>query len=374
MIFNISSGGESYINVTAPSGSQITATIAGETVTGTGSCTLPVHIVGTWSVSCTIGGLTKTVNVAITSFGETKTQFFAEINVTVPGGTVSCDGLSRTGSGSIPVAGTGTKTVSSSYDGASNSATVNVVSGQTNYSVNIPYVCTVVVYTTAGAYVTISKSGYSSQSGTATNGSISFSVYKSGTWNITAELGRNTRGATSKTATVNAVYNSSASASCYPRLYIYRFDNANGQGIYQGLGGFNIFDADGNMRETLDLNYPYGGWKIARYSSYDSGNNVVAAIQSINLAGYTKMYMYYRYLDAYEIMWGVYQSGQNIYDPYAWTRRGTIKQAGTRADSYWGSIEMSISDITQTCFPIVRNLGGSSDLSADLEIQEWYLE
>ena len=77
MIFNLSQGGESTISVTAPSGANISATCSGETVSGTGTCSLKVHVIGRWQVVCTLNNQSKTEYVEITSFGQTKSVSFS---------------------------------------------------------------------------------------------------------------------------------------------------------------------------------------------------------------------------------------------------------------------------------------------------------
>lgn len=70
MIFNLSQGGVSALSVTAPSGTAITATCQGLTVTGTGTCDLELPIIGTWSISAVLDGTERTGSVNVTAYGE----------------------------------------------------------------------------------------------------------------------------------------------------------------------------------------------------------------------------------------------------------------------------------------------------------------
>ena len=376
MIFNLSQGGESTISVTAPSGANISASISGETVYGTGTCDLKVHVIGTYTVKYTIGTLYVTQSVNITTFGETKTAFFAVLNVTVPGGTISCEGNERTGSGALPVAGTGTKTVVSSYDGASKNGTANVTASQTSYSVSITYSCTVVVSTKAGAFVTISKTGYSSQNGTASNGSITFTVPKSGDWTVTAEYARNTRGATSKTATVAAVYGQSKPVSCYPKYYIFRYgDNGN---CFIGDCGMYLEDlAWTSGTHSLEFNFSHGAWKIALYENWGSGNNLVRPTSAINMTGYSKVCLTGMRRDLVLSVAGIAKDDNTRWDDAQWVSKVTLASTTNIWENEWHTYEMNVSSINDARLPVIRTTGGSLDRTegkADLRILEWWLE
>ena len=134
MILNISSGGVAYINVTAPSGASISASCQGITVTDSGTCTLLVPVIGTWTVTCTYSGTSKSTDVVISVFGETKQLFFGVISVTAP----SEASIKATKSGQQNVTGTGscilivpvsgTWSVTSTLDGEVTSKTASVPS------------------------------------------------------------------------------------------------------------------------------------------------------------------------------------------------------------------------------------------------------
>lgn len=376
MILNPLVGGLSYIAVTAPSGTTITASCSGVTRTGSGTCTLECPIVGTWSVSCTIDGITKTVNVTITSYGQTKTQFFAEINATVPGGTVTCEGVSRSGSGKLPVAGVGSKTVSCTYDSVTHSNTVSVTTSNTSYSTSFTYSCTINVSCPSDASVVVSRTGYSNVTGT---GSGSLVVPKSGNWTVTVTIGSGA-GVQSKQATVTADYDTPKSCSLYPRRYLYICNK--GSGHYYGAGGLTFEDADHTGAEYIP-NDAYGAWSMAGLKSYDTGNNILYTTNAVDLTGYDKMYMVLRYADGASIIWGLSSSG-NKWASESWERRQTI-HAGSKysrddSPSYpnFYTQTFDFTNVNGSLYPIIRNLDGLPDSdppgSSHVMIQEWYLE
>ena len=150
MIFNIAYGGVAQISVTAPSGASISATCSGITKTGTGSCTLEVPIIGTWTVTCVYDGVTKNDNVSVTSFGATYSTTFtytATLTVTTfPGATVAISKTghseSKTATGgtatfTIPAGQLGTYSISSTYSSWSGTASVNVSAYDASYSATI---------------------------------------------------------------------------------------------------------------------------------------------------------------------------------------------------------------------------------------------
>lgn len=378
MIFNIPLGGSSYINVTAPAGSSISASCSGVIVTGSGSCTLEVPVIGTWSVSCTYDSTTKTETIDVMTFGSTYSVSFtynATITISCPSGAsivASMSGqtdVTRTGPGDITVPKKGTWSVSCTYDGSTQTNNVTVAYGGSE-SVSFTYSCTIVVNTQINSFVTISMSGQTSQTATASNGTVTFTVPKSGSWSVTTEYARGTNGATSKTGSVTAVYDASRSISIYPRIYIYKLDTGNG--YYVSPYGLHLLDAD-NTGSELSLNNSYGAWRDLKHKSWDSGNNVVVTVSGIKLDGYTKMHIHARYLDAWAITWGCCKSGNNVYSLDQWTPKVTIKASGARSSSSFQDWEFTFS-LSGYYHPLFRNLNGSSNLSADFEVHEWYIE
>lgn len=365
MIFNLSQGGVSVLSVTAPSGAAISATCDGLTVTGTGTCTLQLVVIGTWSVSCTVGGVTKTVSKSVTSYGQTITQFFAEINVTVPGGTVSCEGVSRSGSGKLPVAGTGTKTVSCLYDGVTHTSSVSVTSSSTSYSTSITYSCTITVYCPSGASVVASRYGYSNVTRT---GSGSITVPKYGNWTVTVTIGSGT-GQESKAATVYAEYDTPKSTSLYPKFWIYRT-----YGDYRGAG-LELWDADG-----VGASVSYGS-SYADYNCSDGGNNTLITTSDVNLTGYSTMYIHCKLVYANRVELGL-TPYNNRGDAATWSYRNVIHQLvsqDNRVSWDWAYYSISISS-TASIRPVLLNLGGgwipgiSQDKDSEVEIDAWWLE
>ena len=152
MIFNLSSGGVSYISVTAPSGAQITAECLGLTVTGTGTCTLEAPIIGTWNITCVFDNTTKTGTVEVTSFGETypiEFSYAATITVTThPSASVTATKSGQTSltgtAGSdgkcvltVPNGGLGTWAVTSNNGSVNESGNVDVLAYDTDYPIGL---------------------------------------------------------------------------------------------------------------------------------------------------------------------------------------------------------------------------------------------
>lgn len=377
MIFNISQGGAAYLNVTAPTGASISASIAGESVSGSGTCLLEIHTIGTWSVSCTIAGVTKTINVGVTSYGQTANLQFSKITVSAPGGTITCDGVSRSGSGDLPVYGTGNKTVTCVYDSTTHTNIVSIAPGTTSYSTTFTYSCTINVSCPSGASVVASRYGYDSVPRT---GPGSITVPKYGNWTVTVYIGSG-RGATSKSAIVAAVYDDSVPCSVYPRMYIYLWNN--GTGHYYGAGGGFTFEKTAGASAAYDVDDDYGDWTMAGLRSWNTGNNFLRTTNLVDLTGYDKMYMKLRYADGASIIWGLSSPG-NKWASESWERIQTIHSGGQydRDDSPgFPQFYVQTFDFTNTntsLYPIIRNLGGLSDSvppgSSHVMIMEWYLE
>ena len=430
MIFNLSQGGESTISITAPSGVSVSASTSGESVSGSGTCNLKVHVIGTYTVSCTIGGVTKSVSVDVTSFGQTKTQQFSKLTITAPGGTISCDGVSRSGSGDLPVAGTGSKTITCVYSGAPDKSTsftvtsgtttyskqfsvinvsgpggstfscesatrsgnggllvvgtgsksvkctydsvehtnsVSVSSGTTSYSTSFSYSCTISVACPSGASVVASRSGYSNVPRT---GPGTLSVPKSGNWTVTVTIGSGI-GQTSKSATVSAAYDTTKNCSLYPKYFIFKAGSGGG---YKPAG-LQIWDADG-AGGAVEYNNSY-----ADYTCSDGGNNTLIASNNVALTGYTAIKIHCKLEYANRVELGL-TAWDNRGDANNWTYRNTIHaltSADNRVNWDWNTYSISINS-TASIRPVLLNLGGgwipslSDDFDSEVLIDEWWLE
>ena len=152
MIFNLSQGGVAYLSVTAPSGAAITASCLGLDVTGTGTCTLEVPIIGTWHIVCVFDNTEKTADVSVEAYGETYTAAFdysAKITVTTfPGadvtatktgmtaltGTAGSDGICVL---TVPEGGLGEWSVESDNGTVTETGTVNVAAYDADYPISL---------------------------------------------------------------------------------------------------------------------------------------------------------------------------------------------------------------------------------------------
>ena len=169
MIFNITSGGIAYISVTAPTGASITATCSGVTVTGTGTCTLEVPVIGTWSITCVYDSTTKTSSVNVQTLGSTYSVTFtytATISVTThPSASVSATKsgqttLSGTANSSgvctltVPAGGRGSWNVTANNGAVSASASVNVAAYDNTYSTSLLRNIPIINFTAGGSNFT----------------------------------------------------------------------------------------------------------------------------------------------------------------------------------------------------------------------------
>ena len=198
MIFNISQGGLAYISVTAPTGSDISASCQGLTVTGSGSCTLQAPIVGTWEVTCTYSGATKTSTVSVESYGQTYTVTFSYAStITVTTYPESDVTASKTGQTdivaeadengvcvlTIPDDGLGEWSVLSEYGYWTRTKTVDVAAHNTDYPLDIALSVPNFTFTTSGG----TDHNITKSTGTQT-GSSDFKYYRqdNGDWEFYA--------------------------------------------------------------------------------------------------------------------------------------------------------------------------------------------
>ena len=186
MIFNISQGGVSTLSVTAPTGASISASCQGLTVTGTGTCTLELPIIGTWTITCVYDGVTKSTTKEVTTYGATYSVTFtytATLSVTTfPGATVAISKTghsdSKTATGgtatfTIPAGQLGTYSITSTYSSWSGSSSANVSAYDGSYSATINLSVCSFTFTVGGTTYTFTK-----DSSTGSNGDYYF--YKSG--------------------------------------------------------------------------------------------------------------------------------------------------------------------------------------------------
>ena len=105
MLIFLCQGGESTITVYAPAGSRVTASGGGEDlgykdVPSGGSVTFKVHTIATWSVECTYHERTITKTVPVTSFGTSPSVTFGYASLTVYTYSGATVTISKTGSSS----------------------------------------------------------------------------------------------------------------------------------------------------------------------------------------------------------------------------------------------------------------------------------
>ena len=144
-------GAQFSLVVSVTTGSLVTATKSGRSVSGTatnGQCVLTLPEAGTWTVSATLNGQTsnsQTVSV-VESYAVTLTFFEATITVTAPSGaTVTCSKgatsyqATSTGTVVFTVTESGTWTITAQQGSQSTSGQVNVTAS-TNYSITLSFI------------------------------------------------------------------------------------------------------------------------------------------------------------------------------------------------------------------------------------------
>lgn len=112
MIINLTFGGESTITVNGPAGSSISASGGGESIStsipsGSTSVSFNVHTIASWSVSCTYQSREISKTVSITSFGASESVSFSYATLTVNTYPASTVTISKTGSSSQSKTATG---------------------------------------------------------------------------------------------------------------------------------------------------------------------------------------------------------------------------------------------------------------------------
>ena len=375
MIFNIPLGGSSYINVTAPAGSSISASCSGVIVTGSGSCILEVPIIGTWSVSCTYDSTTKTETIDVTTFGSTYSVSFT-YNATI---TISCPSdasivasmsgqtnVTRTGPGSITVPKKGTWSVSCTYDGTTQTNNVTVAYGGSE-SVSFTYSCGIVINTVGGASVTLSQSGQTSQTKSASNGnapylggSASFTVPKKGSWNVSAVYTAASDMVTSQSTSVAAVYDDTKTYSCNPRYYIYRYGNVD-TAYYQttqiGTCGITTNDSDGHGA-VFDPTNPHGYWRVYKFENTDGGMATMFTTQGICLRGFSRVGLtILRASNARHLNFGLVNTNDKGTSTSTWRARTQLSGANSFDLSSETTYYVNFST-NETLRPVIYLLGG----------------
>jgi len=195
-----------YISVTAPSGASVTASCQGSEVTGSGTCTLEVTMIGEWLVTVVLDGTTKTDTVNVTAYGETyeaAVSYASMIRVTThPGasvtatktgqsditGTADSDGVCEL---TVPAGALGEWSVTADNSETTATGTVNVASYDSTVTIslleNVPIIEFTVgddTYTYKGAEIDISGKIKISPSGDGwkawikTSGTIKFTYLK----------------------------------------------------------------------------------------------------------------------------------------------------------------------------------------------------
>ena len=380
---NISSFGNTYsttftysatITISCPSGASIVASMSGySNVTRIGPGSISVPKKGTWSIACTWDGTTYTNSVNVQSYESTYTTAFtysSTITISCPSGAsivASMSGYSnvtRIGPGSISVPKKGTWSIACTWDGTTYTNSVNVSYYGSSYTTSFTYSCTITINCPSGTSIVASMSGYSNVTRT---GPGSITVPKKGSWSVTGTINSGTVVSQSKTVSASATYGSTTTINIYPKFYIYFCNKGSGNFFYGG--SFTHQDSDGTGT-TYSPTYSYGSWKIIRYTSTDSGNNILRTNATIPLTGYSSMKIICRKDAVGEQYVGLSSSG-NFWAATSWEYRTKLSASNGWSD---GFITYTISfSSTASLFAILRNIAGSGK-TCDMEIQEWWLE
>lgn len=385
----ISKSRVSQIIVTAPEGAAIIATLTGyDSVIGIGSCVLDISRRGVWHVSCTYDEVEKHDDIDVVAYNQTYNVEFvysATIVVSCPAGSAIVASLpgypnesaTRTGPGSMTVYKRGTWTVKCTYDGTELTDDNVPVEYDGSASTEFTYSCGIVIYTVGGASVTLSQSGQTSQTQTASNanapyngGSASFTVPKKGSWNVSAVYTAASDMITTQSTSVTAVYNDTKTYACNPRYYIYRYGNVD-TAYYQttqiGTCGITTHDSDGHGANFNPL-YPHGYWRVYLFENTDGGMATMFTTNGICLRGFSRMGVtIIRASDAWHLNLGLVNTNDLGTNLSTWRARKQLSGANSfnldNETTYY--VDFSTNE---TLRPVIYLLGGY------IRMRFWFIE
>ena len=213
MIFNLLDANRfaAWIVVNIDTGSTVTATLGSCVLTATasnGQAAFRVPRAGSWAISATLGGNSATGTVSITQrlqVGSVTLSYFrSTITVSYPAGSVctaTCGSTTLTapntsGTVTFTVRFAGDWVITSSGGGLSASQTVSITASGQSKSVTLQYFTSTIAVTWPSGSTCTAKCGSTTLTAPNTNGSYTFTVHAAGSWVISCSGGGNSATAT----------------------------------------------------------------------------------------------------------------------------------------------------------------------------------
>ena len=213
MIFNLLDADRfaAWIVVNIDTGSTVTATLGSCKLWGTasnGQAWIRVPRAGNWAISATLGGNSATGTVSITQrlqVGSVTLSYFrSTISVTYPAGSVctaTCGSTTLTapntsGTATFTVTFAGNWVITSTGGGLSASQTVSITASGQSKSVTLQYFTSTIAVTWPSGSTCTAKCGSTTLTAPNTSGSYTFTVHAAGSWVISCSGGGNSATAT----------------------------------------------------------------------------------------------------------------------------------------------------------------------------------
>lgn len=261
MIFNLLDADRfaAWIVVNVDSGSTVTATLGSCVLTATasnGQAAFRVPRAGSWAISATLGGNSATGTVSITQrlqVGSVTLSYFrSTISVTYPAGSVctaTCGGTTLTapntsGSATFTVSFAGNWVITSTGGGLSASQTVSITASGQSKSVTLQYFTSTIAVTWPSGSTCTAKCGSTTLTAPNTGGSYTFTVHAAGSWVISCSGGGNSATAT---VSITASGQSKSVALTYNKIPAFTY-----------TGQYKIVDDSGNEITSTTSN----NWNI----------------------------------------------------------------------------------------------------------------
>lgn len=266
MIFNLLDADRfaAWIVVNIDTGSTVTATLGSCKLWSTasnGQAWIRVPRAGSWAISATLGGNSATGTVSITQrlqVGSVTLSYFrSTISVTYPAGSVctaTCGSTTLTapntsGTATFTVSFAGNWVITSTGGGLSASQTVSITASGQSKSVTLQYFTSTIAVTWPSGSTCTAKCGSTTLTAPNTSGSYTFTVHAAGDWVISCSGGGNSATAT---VSITATGQSKSVALTYNKIPAFTY-----------TGQYKIVDDSGNEITSTTTN----NWNIRLLTS-----------------------------------------------------------------------------------------------------------
>lgn len=266
MIFNLLDANRfaAWIVVNIDTGSTVTATLGSCKLWSTasnGQAWIRVPRAGSWAISATLGGNSATGTVSITQrlqVGSVTLSYFrSTISVTYPAGSVctaTCGSTTLTapntsGSATFTVTFAGNWVITSTGGGLSTSQAVSITASGQSKSVTLQYFTSTIAVTWPSGSTCAILCGDTRIVAPNTSGSYTFTVHSAGTWVVSCTDGSNT---VSSSVSITASGQSKSVALTYNKIPAFTY-----------TGQYKIVDDSGNEISSTTTN----NWNIRLLTS-----------------------------------------------------------------------------------------------------------